>query len=188
MKRFIAMLLVLSVAGCKGETVIKPDPNTESELDKCKKDRDDLTAYKKKLEAENADLMNRGSGGGEIVVTIEGDLVKPIKGSLGGTGVAGEPNVPVDPKAAIAFQNVVEKSRGAIQKCYEQALKKNSTLRVTLTVMASFTATGAYRQASFQPSLGDAFDNCMQSIATHWNVPTNSPSMTFRAQVQLTPS
>ncbi len=185
MKRFIAIFLVLAVAGCKGDTVYKPDPNTQSELDKCKKDRDDLTAYKQKLEKENADLMARGSNGGEIVVTIEGNLVKPIHGRSAAAAAAACRSIA---KAAIAFQNVVEKSRGAIQKCYEQALKKNSTLRVTLTVMASFTSTGAYRQASFQPSLGDVFDNCMKSIATHWVVPTNSPAMTFRAQVQLTPS
>ena len=52
---------------------------------------------------------------------------------------------PIDDKAAAAaskkFIDVVEKSRGAIQKCYEQALKKNTGLQattITLTVTASF--------------------------------------------------
>src|SRR5580704_9836538 len=93
---------VLGSFGCKGDTVFKPDPNTQTELDRCKKEKDDLEGYKKKLEAENAELMQKGSGGGEIVVTIEGDLVKPIHGSFGtgGTGTGGGPVVPGDPKSA----------------------------------------------------------------------------------------
>jgi hypothetical protein len=191
---FIALALFVSfvfVGGCKGETVYKPDPNTQSELDKCKHDKDDLESYKKKLEAENAELINRGSNN-EIVVTIEGDLVKPIKGSFGGGGGTNS-GPPVDPKAATAFQNLVERSRGAIQKCYEQVLKKDTNLQahtVRLTVSATFTSTGAYQQASFNPSmpLGTGFDSCMQGIAAHWTLPTNSPAMTFQAQVSLTPS
>jgi hypothetical protein len=104
---------------------------------------------------------------------------------------------PVDPKIAEAasknFQNVVEKSRGAIQKCYEQALKKNTAAQghtITLTVLASFATSGAYRNASFATSspLGDVFDGCMQNVAAKWVLPTNSPAMTFKAQVSLTPS
>jgi hypothetical protein len=195
---FVTLVLALVVSGgvvggCKGETVYKPDPNTQSDLDKCKHDKDDLEAYKKKLEAENAELIQRGSGG-EIVVTIDGDLVKPIKGSFGGGGGDGtNMGPPADPKSAIAFQNLVERSRGAIQKCYEQVLKKDANLQartIRLTVSASFTSTGAYQQASFSPStpLGTGFDSCMQGIATHWTLPTNSPAMTFKAQVSLTPS
>src|SRR5438067_2099668 len=120
-----ALCGVFLAVGCKGETVIKPDPQTQADLDKCKKDKDDLDAYKKKLEAENAQLLQKGSGA-EIVVTIEGDLMK-VKLPPTGTNTGGPP---VDPKIAEAasknFQNVVEKSRGAIQKCYEQALKKNT--------------------------------------------------------------
>jgi hypothetical protein len=187
----VALALVVASSGCKGETVYKPDPNTQSELDKCKHDKDDLESYKKKLEAENAELINRGSNN-EIVVTIDGDVVKPIKGSFGG-GDGANMGPPADPKAAIAFQNLVERSRGAIQKCYEQVLKKDTNLQahtVRLTVSASFTSTGAYQQASFSPStpLGNGFDSCMQNIATHWTLPTNSPAMTFKAQVSLTPS
>jgi hypothetical protein len=192
MKRspFLGVILVLAFIGCKGETVVKPDPHTESELEKCKTEKDKLEKYKADLEAQNADLMQRGSGA-QIVVTIEGDLVKPIHGSLG-TGGGGN-TMPVDPKAALAFQNLVEKSRGAIQKCYNQVLKKDTGIQsrtITLIVNASFTPTGAEQAASFNPStpLGSDFNTCMQNIAAHWQLSTNNPAMTFQAQVSLTPT
>jgi hypothetical protein len=197
MKRSISFLIAASsvavvAIGCKGETVVKPDPQTLSDLEKCNKEKASLEEYKKKLDAENADLIQKGSGA-QVVVTIEGDLVKPIHGQLGNGGGGTGPLVPVDPKSALAFQNLVEKSRGAIQKCYTQVLKKDANIQartITLVVYASFTATGAEQQASFTPStpLGTGFDTCMQNIATHWALPTNSPAMTFQAQVTLTPT
>ena len=102
---------------------------------------------------------------------------------------------PIDDKATAAaskeFLDVVAKSRGAIQKCYEQALKKNTGLQaktITLSVSASFSNAGAYKSASFSPSLGDTFDNCIKTVASKWQLPANSPAMTFKAQVSLTPS
>jgi hypothetical protein len=188
---FVLSGVVVGTIGCKGDTVVKPDPHTEAELEKCKKDKLELETYKTKLESENAALMQKGSGD-QIIVTIEGDLVKPIHGSFGNGGNGGTAP-PLDPKSAIAFQNLVEKSRGAIQKCYNQVLKKDANIQartITLIVSASFTATGAEQQASFNPStpLGQGFDACMQNIAAHWQLPTNSPAMTFQAQVSLTPT
>jgi hypothetical protein len=101
---------------------------------------------------------------------------------------------PIDDKvvgeAAKQFQNVVEKSRGAIQKCYEQALKKDTGLQartVTLSVSASFTS-GQFKGSNFAPSLGDAFDACIRTVASKWTLPPSAPAMTFKAQVSLTPS
>jgi hypothetical protein len=184
-------VLVVAVTACKGETVIKPDPKTQSDLDQCNKDKQALTDYKKQLEASNIDLQNKAGSGSstEIVVSIEGNAltVRPAK--------QGEPAHPIDDKATAAaskaFLNLVAQSRGGIQKCYEQALKKRSDLQaktVTLIVSASFTGTGAFQSSNFQPSLGDVFDACMQSIAAKWVMPTNSPAMTFKAPVSLTPS
>src|SRR5262249_9190736 len=130
----------------------------------------------------------KGSGA-EIVVTIEGNSlsVRPAK--------AGEAPRPIDDKVTAAaskeFLDVVAKSRGAIQKCYEQALKKNTGLQsktVTLTASASLNQAGAYRDSAFSPSLGDTFDNCIKTVASHWALSQNSPAMTFKAQVSLTPS
>jgi hypothetical protein len=135
-------------------------------------------------------MRNQGSGA-EIVVSIEGNAltVKP--------GKPGAPPPPIDDKATAAaskeFLNVVAKSRGAIQKCYEQALKKNTGLQartVTLTVSATFANSGAYKDSSFAASapLGEVFDACIKTVASKWALPTSSPAMTFKAQVSLTPS
>jgi len=195
--RIISSALVCIVSAtavlgaCKGETVIKKDPQTEADLAQCNKDKQALTDYKKQLEASNIELQNKqGSGSaGEIVVSIEGTALKVKPAG------PGEPAHPIDDKAAAAaskeFLDLVARSRGSIQKCYEQALKKNTGLQaktVTLTVSASFSNAGAFRSSSFAPSLGEAFDSCMQSIAAKWTLPTNSQAMTFKAQVSLTPS
>jgi hypothetical protein len=176
-----------TVAGCKGDKVIQPDPKTQADLDQCLKDKAEKEKLIKSEEDENAALMREKSSGKEIVVAIEGNLltVRP--------GAPGEVR-PIDDKvvgeAAKQFQNVVERSRGAIQKCYEQALKKDAALQartVTLSVSASFTS-GQFKGSNFAPSLGDAFDACIRTVASKWTLPPTAPAMTFKAQVSLTPS
>jgi hypothetical protein len=180
---------VLASSGCKGDTVVKDTPQTVAELEHCKQSIDEKDKLIKAEEAENATLM-RGSGsgsGGEIVVSIEGNtmVVKPAAAGV---------THPVDDKVALAgskeFIDVVTKSRGAIQKCYELALKKRSDLQahsVTLTVSASF-AQGSYHDSAFAPSLGDVFDQCIKTVASKWTMSASLPPMTYKTQVSLTPS
>lgn len=191
MSRNTIMILLSSalVIGCKGETVVKPDPETERELDICKKTLEENKKLAQALQDENARLM-RGSEGSEIVVALEGNLFTVRPGKPGQTR-------PIDDKVVAAaskeFYDLVAKSRGSIQKCYEQVLKKDTNLQartVTLTVQATFTGQGAYQSSSFHASqsLGDTFDSCMKQIASKWTLPTNAQTMTFKAQVSLTPS
>ena len=188
----LPILVVLSVAvawGCKGETVVKPDQQTLDELTACKNHTAEQDKRIAALTDANAELMRKQNGSGaEVVVAIEGNAltVKPY------TGPAPQP---IDNAAAAAgakqFIDVVQRSRGAIQKCYEQALKKNTGLQartISLTVSASFQTTGAYKDSSFAPSLGDTFDNCIKTVASHWTLPANPPASSFQAQVSLTPS
>src|SRR5262249_31794807 len=106
----LALGLALGTAGCKGEKVIQPDPQTKADLDQCLKDKAEKEKLIKAEEDENARLMREKSGA-EIVVSIEGNAltVKP--------GRPGEVR-PLDDKvvgdASKEFLNVVEKSRGAI--------------------------------------------------------------------------
>jgi hypothetical protein len=187
----IAFVLAASLApalGCKGQTVVKPDPQTAADLDSCKKNLEEKDKLIKAEEEENARLMREQGSGADIVVSIEGNAltVRPAG--------AGEVRPIDDKQAATAskeFLDVVARSRGAIQKCYEQALKKNTGLQartVTLTVSASFGQAGAFRSSSFAPSLGDTFDACIKTVASKWALPQNSPAMTFKATVSLTPS
>lgn len=189
MRHVIAFLLPVALLACKGETVVKDNPDTLRDLDICKKTLEESKKLAQALQDENARLM-RGSGGSEIVVAIEGNLmtVRPAK--------PGETR-PIDDKVVAAaskeFEDVVRKSRGAIQKCYEQVLKKDTALQastITLTVSATFSGQGAYQSSTFHAtkSLGDTFDNCMKTIAQKWQLPQNSQTMTFKAQVSLTPS
>ena len=180
-------LVLSALVACKGDTVVKIDPQTKSDLDGCLAREADQKKQITSLLDENSKLQTKPSNA-EIVVTIEGNAltVKP--------GKPGEVR-PIDDKAAAAastqFIDVVRKSRGAIQKCYEQALKKTTGLQtktVMLTVSASFSQTGTYKNASFAPSLGDTFDTCIRAVAAHWVLPQNSPAMTFQAQVALTPT
>lgn len=184
----IAILFVAAAIGCKGDEVVKENPDTLRDFDICKKTLDEKNKLITALQDENARLMRGGVGTNEIVVAIEGNALTVRPGKPG-------QQRPVDDKVAAAaskeFLNVVEKSRGAIQKCYEQALKKNANLQartITLTVSASFSQAGAYQSSNFSPSLGDTFDSCMKTVAGRWSLPTSSPAMTFKAQVSLTPS
>jgi hypothetical protein len=178
------------VAGCKGETKYKDTQETLARLDNCNKQ----VAEKDKLIQSYADriaqLERDSAQPGEIVVTIEGDAltVKPRAG--GGTGTPG-----VDDATATAmsqdFLEQVRKSRGQIQKCYEQALKKNAGLQartVTLKLSASFAATGLFQRMSFNPSLGDTFDNCLRTVAGKWKMKPAPQAMTFQAPVSLVPA
>lgn len=184
----VLLIALAGAAGCKGETKYKPDPQTQADLDTCKKNLDAKDQLAKAEEAENARMMREQGSGAQIVVAIEGNAltVKP--------GAPGEVRPIDDKQAALAskeFLDVVARSRGAIQKCYEQALKNNTRLQaqtITLTVSASFGASGTYKDASFQPSLGNPFDACIKTVASKWSLPSNSPAMTFKAQVSLTPS
>jgi hypothetical protein len=185
---FVTCFLVVALGACKGETVTRPDPQTQQDLDACRKHMAEKDKLIKDIEEENARLMRNQGSGSEIVVSIEGNALTVRPGKPGEVR-------PVDDKQAAAaskeFLDVVAKSRGAIQKCYEQALKKNTGLQartVTLTVSASFSQAGAYKTSSFAPSLGTTFDDCIQNVARRWTLPTSSPAMTFKAQVSLTPS
>ena len=188
----IVILLGVLAGGCKGETVYKDRDETLRDLDVMKKTVEEKNKLIAALQAEAA---RNGSGGQcEVVVAIEGNALT-VKGGGGGGG--GTPTPPVDTKAAAAgtkeFLDVVAKSRGAIQKCYEQALKKNSAIQgrtITLTVNATFSNQGAYQNSTHSASapLGDIFDTCFKQVASKWQLPANSPAMTFKAQVSLTPS
>ena len=188
-----SLVLVLSLAvGCKGETKIQDNPQTKADLDACLTAKADKEAMNAKLLDENAKLLkgNTQNASSEIVVTIQGDVLTVKPG--GGGGNAGPP---VDPKVSSAlssqFIDIVRKSRGSFQKCYEGVLKKRSDLQAhaqMITVTASFDKQGVYKNATFAPSLDATFDNCVHGIAIHWALPATSPAITLQAPIELKPS
>src|SRR5687767_2580041 len=143
----LTTLGLLILGACKGDTKIQADPQTQKDLDSCRAAMTEKDKLCKSLEEDNARLMpEKGSpGAGDIVVAIEGNALTVRPGKPGETR-------PIDDKAAgeasKQFIDVVAKSRGAIQKCYEQALRKDTGLQartVTLTVSASFSQAGGYK-------------------------------------------
>lgn len=183
-------LATLALGACKNAPA-KDKPETLAKLKDCE-DRTAGLADKDRLiqqyEAEIARLKLEG-GAKEFVFTIDGEALA-LKSRPQGAG-----GPPIDDKTAAAmsqnFIDVVNKSRGAIQKCYEQALKKNDGLQartISLTVSASFQSSGAYSKSSFHPVLGEAFDACMKGVATRWKLPAAPQGMTFQATVSLSPN
>jgi hypothetical protein len=184
----MAMSVAGFVTGCKGETTYKDSPETVDKMEKFKQTIEQKQKLITDYESRIATLERTGSSGGEIVLTIENDILKVKPGAAGTTR-------PLDDKAAIAasgqFIDLVSRSRGAIQKCYEQALKKNSGIQaktISLRVSASFAASGAFQSSNFAPQISDSFDACMKAIAAKWVLPAGPQSMTFQAPVTLSPS
>lgn len=188
------VLVLVAGAGCKGKTQTKDSQETLDRLASLEAQLKDKDSYIQKLRDENAELQ-RGSAGtgapGEWVFVIEGDALT-IKGKPSGGGGGGEQ---IDDATATAmskqFLGMIDRSRGAIQKCYEQALKKSTGLQartVTLTLNASFSASGAFSRVTFSPELPAGFDTCLRGVASKWKLPEAKAAMTFQASVKLTPT
>jgi hypothetical protein len=195
MSRLVTAALVTTaftglLAAC-GSPAPKDKPETLQRLADCE-ERVGKLAEKDRLiatyEAEIARLKLE-SGTQQFAFVIEGDALV-VKSRPQGAGAP-----PIDEKLATQlsqqFIDVVNKSRGSIQKCYEQALKKNTGLQartISLRVSASFSTAGAHTRSDFSPQLGDAFDGCMKSVASRWKLPAAPQSMTFQATVSLSPT
>jgi hypothetical protein len=70
------------------------------------------------------------------------------------------------------------------------ALKKGSSSEnkpITLTVTASFAATGKFDKVDLTPSLGAEFEKCFRAEANKWTV-TPKGVRQFKAQLALTSS
>ncbi|MCA9675051.1 MAG: hypothetical protein H6709_15980 [Kofleriaceae bacterium] len=178
--------------GCKGKITYKDTPETVSKLESMERQMADKDTLIQSLRDDNARLEREGgAAGGEYVFTIEGDALslktKPSHGGGGGS---------IDDATATAlsgqFLDLVQKSRGSIQKCYEQALKKSPGLQartVTLKLSASFNTAGKFTRVTFSPpDLPDLFDSCLRGVAGKWQMPAAPAAMTFQAQLSLTPT
>lgn len=191
--RFVYVALTLAVAlaavACKGSTVYKDSQDTLDKLGTLQKQIDAQKAQIQQLTDENAACQRDKAGTGDIVVSIEGDILK-VKPGQHGPGTPGIDDATATKQSA-AFLDMVQRSRGAIQKCYEQALKKNSGLQsrtVSLKLSAKFSSGGDFNGSSFNPSLGDTFDNCLRTVAGRWKMPAAPAAMTFEANVSLSPT
>lgn len=185
-------LALVCIAGCKGGTTVKDNPETIKKLGDLTTKLADKDTYIKTLESDLAACKLAAGGGNanEFVVTIQGDALE-IKARPSGGGSPAVSDA-VATELSQKFIELVRKSRGSITKCYEQALKKNASLQartISLTVTARYGAGGDVTKSSFKPdSLGTAFDSCMQGVAKNWKLPETAAGMSFQSTVTLSPS
>ncbi len=198
MSKFAAVLVASTVAalvGCKSGSPPRDTPATLAKLTDCTNqlaklaDKDKLIAS---YEGEIARLKLASDSAGAYSFVFEGDAWTRKSAPTGGGGGGGKP---LDDKAAEAmaqeFIGLVGRSRPPIQKCYEQALKKDASLQartVTLRVNATFGADGKYSKASFTPALGAVFEGCMRAVAGKWKLTGAGAPANFQATVTLSPS
>ncbi len=189
-------VMTLSAAAC-GDNKGGPDNNRLlEELSTCKDDRDRaknaLDACTKQF-AEYKAMTPTGPQ--EIVVRIDGEGLtivgklpsgKPGEASVGAGDLSeAEKNVVPLVMAQIAG------SRTAIQQCYVQALKTNTSLEgraINLTVQVKVSPTGAISNAAFAPQLSQQFDNCMSTVATKWKIaPYTGRTFPLQYPIKLQP-
>jgi hypothetical protein len=106
---------------------------------------------------------------------------------------AAEPDAapPVNIESARAaskeFLDLVSGSRADIERCFNSALKQDSTIKgTTITLSASFGLDGGETSFDYSPTLGEPFTTCLNAIGTAWKM-TNHFAMTFKAKLSLTP-
>lgn len=194
MNRWLVVSLIVafvaSLWACGKREVKVPDPQTEADLTACRdkvKDQDELRSL---LEKEIADLKLGSTTGEEVVVTIEGDVVS-IKAGKGKGPHRGEPRGNAKDQALYErFVASVKKSRGAIKKCYQNALKKDSKLQartVSLKIQVNYKTSGKMSSATFNPRISANFDKCMSNVAKRWTLPAAPRRVAFHTKMMLTP-
>ena len=197
MSKYVAAMplciAILVASACKGETEYKDKPETLQALDKYKGDAVEKEGYIKQLEAKIYDLEKAQKSDGdddEIIVAIIGDTIEIQKGKTKGPNARKGGPVAKDEELYKEFIAHVSKSRGSIQRCYTNALKKDSSLQgreTTLKLSVRFKDDGSVGKATFNPRISDAFDGCMSGVTKRWTLTGTSQSITFQQPVTLSP-
>jgi hypothetical protein len=188
----VALAAATVAAGCR-KTEYRDRQDTLDRLANLEAQLQQKDDYIQQLRNEYADLQ-RGEApapeGDAWVLVIEGDVLT-VKARPASAGKAGG----LDDAAATAqgdkFVEMVKGSRLSIQRCYEQALKKSSSLQartVNLSVTATFAPSGSFRKVSFTPDLPDGFDTCLRNVASKWKLPAASAERQLQTTVKLTPT
>ncbi|HUS63892.1 MAG TPA: hypothetical protein VMZ28_05075 [Kofleriaceae bacterium] len=183
---FVATLIALAATGCKGKTKYKDSPEVLKERDDCKTALKEKTDYIATLEKRLADLEGQG---GVVMVAISGEVMNVTgKGPHERTGTpTGSAD---DLKLYEAFVAALKRSRGSIQKCYQNALKNNATLQarsVTLSIEVGYKTSGTVADATFSPRIDESFDRCMDAVAHRWTLPAMPRAVSFNYKQTLTP-
>jgi hypothetical protein len=183
-----AAALAPAAGACKGETKVVDSPQTLERLSTCEKATSAKDDYIKQLHARIVELEL--ASGGEVIVVLQGDAFS-VSAGKGPSARASRPMGDEDDKQLYqSFIDSVNASRGGMKKCYENALKRDSSLQartITLELQVRFSADGKAGRVDLDPRVSDAFDTCMQGLIRRWSLPAAPSAVTFRAPVTLTP-
>lgn len=186
----LPLCLALVCGACTGETKIKDNPENLKAIETYKGKVAEKDGYIKQLEAKIYDLEKADKGADEIVVSITGDTIEIKKGKDKGPSVRKGGPVAKDEELYKEFVAHVRKSRGSIQRCYTNALKKDSSLEAretTLKLSVRFKADGSAGKSTFKPRISAAFNTCMSSVTKRWKLTGTRQAITFQQPVTLTP-
>lgn len=188
-----SMMLALSVAGCGNKTKIEDNPETVENLNKCQANLKEKVEYINTLN-ERITALENGVGGtpeGAVVVNIEGAPEIKVGKDKGPNAGSGDPKgTAKDAELYDAFVAQLKRSRGAIKKCYQHALKKNSALAgrsVTLNIGVDYKTSGKVKAANFTPRVSEQFNQCMDGVAKNWTLPGMPRAVSFNYKQTLTP-
>lgn len=176
------LLLVFGASACKGKTKQKDSSETVRQLEDCKTSEEEKKQYIATLERRLADLEGQG---GMVTVNIEGEAM-----SISGTGPSGVKGNADDAALYEAFVAALRRSRGSIQKCYQNALKNNAGLQgreVTLDIQVGYQTSGKVAGAQFSPRIDQGFDKCMKAVANRWTLPAMPNAVSFNYKQTLKP-
>jgi hypothetical protein len=194
-------LIAVLAIGCKGSTEYKDTQATLDKLGQLQGQLADKDKYIQQLRDQNAALERNGIAGGSGSASGQGDDANTWTFEIDGDVLtlkakpSGGGSPPLEDAASTAlvnqFTDIVQKSKGAIEKCYELALKKSAGLQtrtVDLTVSASFNSKGDFKSVSFSPDLATGFQGCLRDVASKWTLGAAAAGRTFGAVVKLTPT
>lgn len=188
MQRLVVLVAACAAAlgACKGKKQVQDSPETVQKLTDCEENLAEKQTYIATLEKRLTELEGAG---GEVVVNIEGEAMT-ISGK-GPSERSGSPRGNADDARLYeAFVASLRRSRGSIQKCYQNALKNNATLQsrsVTLDIEVAYRTSGEVSGATFNPRIDESFDRCMDAVARRWTLPAMPTAVSFNYRQTLTP-
>ena len=208
-KQFLlfAAVAVLSFSSCgkSGSTSSAATAELQGKLEACEQRGKQKDGYAGSLKERIEELNEKQKGGdgdptgegNEVIVTIAGDALRivgttgkgPHEGSKPSTGTT-KPGNADDQALYKSFLKAVNRSRGGIKKCYQRALKADSSLQartISLKIKVRYDTAGKVTGTGFSPKISSKFDSCMGSITRRWKLPAPPRPVSFRAPVTLTP-
>jgi hypothetical protein len=195
--RAIALIVVtISVAGCGGKKDDSGQNKLLDELAQCKDDRDRAKNAADACTKQFAEYKAlTPTGPQEILVRIDGEgltIVGKLGSSKPGEGQVGAGDLTDAEKNVVPLVIAqIAGSRTAIQQCYVQALKTNTSLEgraINLTIQVKVSPTGGINNASFSPQLSPQFDTCMSTVAGRWKInPYQGRAFPLQYPIKLQP-